>query len=557
MSQQAPLLQVRNLSVTFETEERVVHAVKDISFDVMPGEVLGLVGESGSGKTVTGMSILRLVPSPPGRYDSGEILFEGQDILKLRPEDLRKIRGEKISAIFQEPMTALSPLKKVGEQLRELLDIHRPTWTRADKEKMVLDWLHKVGIPDPETRQHQYPFQFSGGMRQRVTIAMALMLEPRLVIADEPTTALDVTLQAQVFELMMQMKSSKTSMIFITHDMGVVWELCDRVLVMKNARFVEEGPVESLFGNPREPYTQKLLAAVPRLSDPPVRSDAEFPPKPIVHTDGLMTWFPIKRGVISRTVSHVKAVDGVNMQIRPGETVGVVGESGSGKSTLGRTLIGLEKATGGELFYESSPLRGLKSKDWRMIRREIQMIFQDPYSSLNSRMRVLDLITEAPIVHGLLSHADPDYAANCLEEVGLSPDMLRRYPHEFSGGQRQRICIARALALKPKIIICDEAVSALDVTIQAQILELLLELRERHNLAYLFISHDLGVVKRICDHVLVMQHGKIVEEGSPTQIVESPQHPYTQRLLSAVPSPGDPAKRRAVLQTAVTPVSGT
>jgi len=539
-----PLLQVRNLSVTFQTEERVVHAVKNVSFNVMPGEVLGLVGESGSGKTVTGMSILRLNPSPPARYDSGEILFEGRDILKLEPRELRQIRGEKISAIFQEPMTALSPLKTVGDQLRELLDIHRPAWSRAKKDATVIEWLEKVGIPDPETRRHQYPFQYSGGMRQRVTIAMALMLEPRLVIADEPTTALDVTLQAQVFDLMMKMKSSKTSLIFITHDMGVVWELCDRVLVMKDAKLVEEGEVETLFGNPREDYTQKLLAAVPRLSDPPVRSGVDFPDAPIIRTEGLRTWFPVKRGILSRTVSHVKAVDGVDMCIRPGETVGVVGESGSGKSTLGRTLIGLEQATGGQLYYGDLPLRGLRASSWRGIRREIQMIFQDPYSSLNPRMRILDLLTEAAVVHGIIPKPDADFAADCLREVGLSADMLRRYPHEFSGGQRQRICIARALALKPQIIICDEAVSALDVTIQAQILELLLELRGRHNLAYLFISHDLGVVKRICDHVLVMQHGEVVEQGPAARVVDAPEHPYTQRLLSAVPSPGDSSRRR-------------
>jgi microcin C transport system ATP-binding protein len=543
MNDQEPIVSVRNLSVSFQTEDRVVQAVEDLSFDIFPGEVLGLVGESGSGKTVSGMSLLRLVPSPPGRYDSGEIWFEGRDILKLSPAEMREIRGSRISAIFQEPMTALSPLKTVGDQLKELLDLHRPHMSEADKRSLVIEWLAKVGIPDPEQRAKAYPHQYSGGMRQRVTIAMALMLEPRLVIADEPTTALDVTLQAQVFDLMMSMKSDKTSLLFITHDMGVVWELCDRVLVMKDARKVEEGETQALFELPREEYTRKLLRAVPRLEDAPSRPRPDFG-EPMVRAAGLQTWFPVKRGLFARTVDHVKALDGIDFAIHPGETLGVVGESGSGKSTLGRTLIGLESSTGGEFWYQGLPLHHLRGRAWRPVRREIAMIFQDPYSSLNSRMRILDLLTEAPMVHGLLEKPDPDFAAHWLEEVGLQADMMHRYPHEFSGGQRQRVCIARVLALEPRLIICDEAVSALDVTIQAQILELLLELRERHSLAYLFISHDLGVVKRICDHVLVMQHGKVVEEGSPEQVVRDPQHAYTRKLLSAVPNPGDPQKRR-------------
>ncbi len=543
--EQKPILSVKNLSVTFQTDDRFVRAVDDVSFDVYPGEVLGLVGESGSGKTVTGMSMLRLNPSPPATYAGGEIWFEGRDVLTLRPEELRTLRGSRISAIFQEPMTALSPLKTVGDQLKELLDIHRADWTRKEKEAFVIEWLDKVGIPEPEARRHQYPFQFSGGMRQRVTIAMALMLEPKLVIADEPTTALDVTLQAQVFDLMMKMKSEKTSLIFITHDMGVVWELCDRVLVMKDAKLVEEGEIVSLFEAPKEEYTRKLLNAVPRLQDPPVRGLPEFPEEPLVQTRDLCTWFPVKGGVLSRTRGYVKAVDQVTMQIRAGETLGVVGESGSGKSTLGRTLIGLEKATGGEMFFQGASLNDLRGKDWQPIRREMQMIFQDPYSSLNGRLKILDLLTEAPKLHGIIDKKDPDYAANCLKEVGLTPEMMYRYPHEFSGGQRQRICIARALALRPKLIICDEAVSALDVTIQAQILELLIELRERHGLAYLFISHDLSVVKRLCDHVLVMRRGQVVEQGSPTRVIEQPEHEYTRKLLAAVPVPGDLSKRRS------------
>ena len=537
------LLKVENLSVSFHNDERSVQAVENVSFEIEPGEVVGLVGESGSGKTVTGMSLVRLIPSPPGRYDSGKILFEGRDVLKMTVDELRQLRGSDISAIFQEPMTALSPLKTVGDQLEELFDIHKPAMSKTEKNAKVLEWLGKVGIPHPEVRQHQYPFQYSGGMRQRVTIAMALMLEPKLIIADEPTTALDVTLQAQVFDLMLEMKDDKTSLLFITHDMGVVWELCDRVLVMKDAKLVEAGETESLFSSPKEAYTRALLSAVPRLDDPPSRPpipDAQ----PLMEVRQLKTWFPIKRGWLAKTVDHVKAVDDVSLIIRPGETLGVVGESGSGKSTLGRSLIGLEKATAGKILFEGAELQDLRGGAWRPFRREIGMIFQDPYSSLNSRMKILTLLTEAPIVHGILKKPDPDFAAQWLEEVGLNADMMHRYPHEFSGGQRQRVCIARILALQPKLIICDEAVSALDVTIQAQVLDLLLELRERHNLAYLFISHDLSVVKRICDNVLVMQHGKIVEQGTPTQIVEDPQEAYTQSLIKAVPSPGDLNRRR-------------
>jgi len=327
--------------------------------------------------------------------------------------------------------------------------------------------------------------------------------------------------------------------------MGVVWELCDRVLVMKQSKLVEEGETEHLFDHPREEYTRDLLHAVPRLDDPPSRVAPEFE-TPLIHAENLTTWFPVKKGIFARTVDHIRALDGVDFSIHPGETLGVVGESGSGKSTLGRTLIGLEKSTGGEFWYENTPLHQVRGSAWRPIRRELGMIFQDPYSSLNARMTILQLITEAPIVHGMLYNADPEFAAHWLKEVGLEPDMMFRYPHEFSGGQRQRVCIARILALKPKLVICDEAVSALDVTIQAQVLDLLLELRERHKLAYLFISHDLSVVKRICDQVLVMRKGKVVERGTPSDVVDNPQDRYTQGLLEAVPIPGDLSRRRRV-----------
>lgn len=541
--QAAPLLSIQNLSVSFETDQRDaarIQAVDNVSFDVLPGEVLGLVGESGSGKTVTGMSMLRLVPSPPGRYDSGAILFDVKNILDMTRDELRQLRGTKISAIFQEPMTALSPLMTVEKQLTELLDIHRPEMTKQDKREKVIEWLDKVGIPDPELRMKAYPYQYSGGMRQRVMIAMALMLEPRLVIADEPTTALDVTLQAQVFELMMRMKSESTSLVFITHDMGVVWELCDRVVVMEKAKVVEIGTVQKLFSAPEHPYTQKLLSAVPPLTDPQEREPLPAPPSvvPVVETRELSTWFPVK-GFLGRTVDHVKAVNEVSMKIYPGQTVGLVGESGSGKSTLGRTLLGLEQPRSGSVHFCGAEEHVFTAD----LRRQFQMVFQDPYSSLNPRMPILDILTEAPRVHGMISARDEAFAAKCLEEVGLHADMLHRYPHEFSGGQRQRICIARALALEPDLIICDEAVSALDVTIQAQILDLLLELREKRNLAYLFISHDLSVVKRICDYVLVMRHGELVEQGTPDEVIHNPQQAYTKKLLDAVPIPGDESRR--------------
>lgn len=538
MSDREPLLQVQNLSVSFHTEDRHVQAVKDLSFEIFPGEVLGLVGESGSGKTVTGMSILRLVPSPPGKYDSGRILFGERDILQMAVEDLRTIRGSEISAIFQEPMTALSPLMTIGKQMQELLSLHRPELSDSDARTEVIRWLDQVGIPEPESRLDAYPFEYSGGMRQRVTIAMALMLKPKLIIADEPTTALDVTLQKQVFELLMAMKDDDTSILFITHDMGVVWELCDRVLVMQDAQLVEEGNTKELFAAPTEAYTRKLLRAVPRLTDPMVRET--FPTEGLsllVDAKALKTWFPVKKGILARTVDHVKAVDGVDLKIFEGQTVGLVGESGSGKSTLGRTLLGLVKQTSGSLQCLNANMADADSGGWRRLRREFQMIFQDPYSSLNPRMTVLELLCEAAVYHRLIPKRSPEFAAQWLEEVGLDAGMMHRYPHEFSGGQRQRICIARALALEPKLIICDEAVSALDVTIQAEILDLMLELRDQHNLAYFFISHDLSVVKRISDHVLVMRNGIVVEEGRPDDVISNPQNPYTRDLLAAVPVP--------------------
>ncbi|HQZ29970.1 MAG TPA: dipeptide ABC transporter ATP-binding protein [Verrucomicrobiales bacterium] len=539
-----PLLSVQNLTVSFQVEKSVVRAVEDVSFDIMPGEIVGLVGESGSGKSVTAMSTIRLIPQPPGRVEQGKVLFDGIDLLTTPIEKLRKIRGRDISIIFQEPMTALSPLHPVGKQLAEVVHIHEPGISAEAAMARAIDWLDKVGIPDPAERAKAYPFQFSGGMRQRVMIAMALILHPRLIIADEPTTALDVTLQAQIFDLILQMKAKDTSILFITHDMGVIWELADRVLVMKDGRLIESGEVEPLFANPQESYTRELLAAVPRLSDAPRAVEARsVEVEPILKVNDLRTWFPVKSGVFARTVDWVKAVDDVSIDVFPGECLGLVGESGSGKTTLGRSILGLETPQKGEIFFEGQEIRGLGYHAMRPLRRHLQMIFQDPYSSLNSRLTVLEILTEGLIEHGMLKGEKREVAAHWLEEVGLKADTMNRYPHEFSGGQRQRICVARAVALEPKFVVCDEAVSALDVTIQAQVIDLLMDLKDKLGLSYLFISHDLSVVKRICDRVVVMRHGKVVEAGKTIDLVERPASEYTKRLIEAVPIPGDPAKR--------------
>jgi len=538
------LLSVRNLTVTFEVEGRTIRAVEDVSFEIRPGEIVGLVGESGSGKSVSAMSTIRLVPNPPGRVEKGEVIFDGRDLLTLPIEELRKIRGREISVIFQEPMTALSPLHSVGQQLAEVVRIHEPGTSKEEAMARAIEWLGKVGIPDPAERAKAYPFQFSGGMRQRVMIAMALILHPRLIIADEPTTALDVTLQAQIFELILAMKAEDTSILFITHDMGVIWELADRVLVMKNGRLIEEGEVEPLFASPKEAYTRELLSAVPRLTDAP-RVSALRPEgtSPIIEVRNLKTWFPVKRGVFARTVDWVRAVDDVSIDVFPGECLGLVGESGSGKTTLGRSILGLETSQSGEILYEGENIRGLGYHAMRPFRRNLQMIFQDPFSSLNPRLTVLEILTEGLIEHGILRGDRREVAAHWLEEVGLPADNMNRYPHEFSGGQRQRICVARAVAVEPKFVVCDEAVSALDVTIQAQVIDLLMELKDKLGLSYLFISHDLSVVKRICDRVVVMRHGKVVEAGRTIDLVEHPQSDYTRRLIAAVPVPGDPGKR--------------
>ena len=545
------LLSVNDLTVHFDTDEGVVEAVNNVSLDIRPGEIVGLVGESGSGKTVTAQSILRLVPRPPARFVGGSALFNGEDLLTLPIERLRRIRGAGISMIFQEPMTALSPLHKVGRQLSEMLRFH----TGLDPEaawKFGVEWLDKVGLPEPEQRMSFYPHHLSGGMRQRVMIAMALMLKPKLIIADEPSTALDVTVQAQIFRLLMRMKEDDTSMLLITHDLAVVWEVCDRIYVMKDSRLVESGDIEPVFREPAHDYTRSLLRAVPRLyetGDGARRTEtgarqAGAGRNGLLQVKNLRVWFPVKKGLLARTTGHVKAVDDIDLAIARGTTVGLVGESGSGKTTLGRAVIGLQAINDGSIVFEDSEIGGLNKRRMKPWRRNLQMIFQDPYSSLNPRMTVMDILTEGLKEHGLLDMPKRDKAVQLLEEVELRADMAARYPFEFSGGERQRISIARALSLEPKFIVCDEAVSALDVTIQAQIIELLRRLQARYGIAYLFISHDLSVVRQLSEQVLVMHQGKIVERGRTEDVIFNPQHEYTRTLLDAVPVPGDLDRRR-------------
>ena len=545
------LLSVRDLTVHFDTDEGVVEAVNNLDMEIRRGEIVGLVGESGSGKTVTAQSILRLTPRPPARFVSGTASFNGADLLTLPIEALRRIRGARISMIFQEPMTALSPLHRVGRQLCEMLRFHTGL-DQAAAWKLGVEWLDKVGLPEPEQRMSFYPHHLSGGMRQRVMIAMALMLKPDLIIADEPSTALDVTVQAQIFRLLMRMKEEDTSMLLITHDLAVVWEVCDRIYVMKNSRLVEHGQIERVFGAPAHDYTRSLLQAVPRLYEentapsPLERDDrGKREDKPsLLEVANLRVWFPVKTGLFARTTDHVKAVDDVDLSIAAGSTVGLVGESGSGKTTLGRALIGLQTASAGSIHFADTQISGISKRRMKPWRRHLQMIFQDPYSSLNPRMTVMDILTEGLQEHGLLDMTKPDKAVQLLEEVELRADMINRYPFEFSGGERQRISIARALSLEPKFIVCDEAVSALDVTIQAQIIDLLRRLQTRYGIAYLFISHDLSVVRQLSEQILVMYQGKIVERGSTEAVIFHPRHDYTRTLLDAVPVPGDKERRQ-------------
>ncbi len=526
----APLLSVRDLSVAFHQGGKESLAVDRVSFEIMPGEVLALVGESGSGKSVTANSILKLLPYPAASHPSGQILFEGKDLLTLPMRDLRSVRGNDITMIFQEPMTSLNPLHSIERQIGEILELHQAL-TGAPARARILELLNQVGIREPEKRLKAFPHELSGGQRQRVMIAMALANRPKLLIADEPTTALDVTVQAQILELLAGLKNQHhMSMLFITHDLGIVRKFADRVCVMTKGKIVETGTVEQVFNNPQHAYTRHLLAAEPK-GEPPPADDS----KPVVmQGDDIKVWFPIKAGLMRKVVDHVKAVDGIDITLREGQTVGVVGESGSGKTTLGLALSRLISSKGRISFIGQS-IDSYSYSMMKPLRNRLQVVFQDPYGSLSPRMSVGDIIAEGLKVHETsLSYDERDRrVAKALEEVGLDPATRWRYPHEFSGGQRQRIAIARAMVLKPRFVMLDEPTSALDMSVQAQVVDLLRDLQSKHNLAYLFISHDLKVVKALANEVIVMRHGKIVESGPAKSIFEAPKEEYTRALMAA------------------------
>lgn len=565
------ILQVRDLSVDFRTDEGLVHAVKEVSFDIPRGKTVGLVGESGSGKSVTSLAMMRLIPNPPGQISSGQIFLDGEDILKFSENQMRNIRGNRISMIFQEPMTSLNPVLTIGNQICETLMLHQKLTKKEALEKAV-HLLDQVGIPNPHERVLTYPHKLSGGQRQRVMIAMAIACEPDLLIADEPTTALDVTIQKQILDLLAEIQSTHgMSMLFITHDLGVIADIADHAIVMYRGDIVESGPTADLFQQPKHPYTKGLLACRPSLNVElqrlPVISDfmtetgEEKSPRQVevvvgapvqtrsqvrdqksesevlLEIQDLKTHFPIHGGLFGAVKSHMKAVDGVSLKVQRGKTLGLVGESGCGKTTLGRTIVRLLNPTDGKIFFDGQDLARLSERQLMSVRRRMQIIFQDPYASLNPRMPIQDIIAEPLVIHGIGESREERRAivSDLMNKVGLDPKMLGRYPHEFSGGQRQRISIARALAVNPEFIICDESVSALDVSIQAQILNLLLDLQEDMNLTYVFISHDLAVVKFISDEIAVMYEGKIVEMNKSQEIYENPRHAYTQKLLSAIP----------------------
>ncbi|MDT8305845.1 MAG: ABC transporter ATP-binding protein, partial [Anaerolineae bacterium] len=620
-----PLLDVRNLTTHFETRDRTIYAVNDVSFVVHPGEVLALVGESGSGKSVTMLSVMGLVPQPPGRIVAGEVWFEGKNLLNYGNRQMQHIRGKEIAMIFQDPMSSLNPVHTIGYQINEAQRLHLG-YDAAEARQRTLELLDLVGIPTPAARVDDYPHQFSGGMRQRVMIAMALACEPKLLIADEPTTALDVTVQAQIVRLVQRLQRTfGMAVVWITHDLGVVAGIADRVNVMYGGRIVEDGRVGDIYARSRHPYTAGLLNSVTRLdrvtagqlreikgsppdfvaapvgcaftprcpfateqcathtptlvatdvahlrvacwhweelagtgittgpSAAPLEAPSGAPSGSngagqngyLVQIEGLKTHFPIRRGMLQRQVGAVRAVDGVDLAIRKGETVGLVGESGCGKTTLGRTVLRLYEPTAGSIRFDGQELTALKPDQMRRARRRMQMIFQDPFSSMNPNMRVWQVVGEPLHVHGIGNREEiRARVATLLEQVGLNASHIDRYPHQFSGGQRQRIVIARALALEPDFIICDEPVSSLDVSVQAQIINLLKSLQEQLGLTYLFIAHDLAVVRHISDRVAVMYLGRIAELADKETLYREPLHPYTQALLSAVPIPDPVVEER-------------
>ncbi len=523
------LLEVRDLGVTFGTGANAVVAVKGASFDIKRGETLAVVGESGSGKSVTALSVLQLLPYPIAHHPTGSIRFQGREMVGAPAGELLKVRGNRVSMIFQEPMTSLNPLHTIERQVNEVLFLHKGL-NREAARRRTLELLQQVGIPDAANRLDAYPHQLSGGQRQRVMIAMALANEPDLLIADEPTTALDVTIQAQILKLLKTLQARYgMALLFITHDLGIVRKMADRVCVMTKGEIVEQGPVTQVFDHPQHAYTQHLLSAEPKGQ--PAPRDAKAPV--IVQIDDMKVHFPIKRGVLRRTVGYVKAVDGVSILLREGHTIGLVGESGSGKTTLGLALLRLEKSQGG-IHFDQHDLQALSQRELRPLRRQMQVVFQDPFSSLSPRMSVSQIVGEGLEVHKIGTEAERvQMIDQALTEVGLDPSARERYPHEFSGGQRQRIAIARALVLKPRFMVLDEPTSALDMSVQAQIVDLLRDLQARHRLAYLFISHDLRVVRALADEVVVLRHGKVVERGPAQQIFEAPQTPYTKALIAA------------------------
>ncbi len=586
MSQKKKLLEVKDLEVQFETENKTITAVKRISFTLHRGETVGIVGESGSGKSVTSLSIMRLIAEPPGRISNGKILFyteggDAIDFLALPEKEMQKHRGNDVAMIFQEPMTSLNPVYTCGDQVMEAILIHQKIGKEAARQQTIA-LFEKVQLPDPERAFRSYPHQLSGGQKQRVMIAMAMSCNPSILIADEPTTALDVTVQKTILELMKDLqRESDTAVVFITHDLGVIADIADRVLVMYKGEIVEEGTVEQIFKSPKHPYTKSLLACRPPLGDRlrrlPVVADfmevvknedgsthivekadsigqlltemkipqAEIQARlanlmknePILRVENLKTWFPSKRNFFGKPIEFVKAVDDVSFVVYPGETLGLVGESGCGKTTLGRTILRLSPATEGSIFFENEDLTKMEAQRLKEMRRDIQIIFQDPYSSLNPRMTIGSAILEPMQVHNMYNNdvERKEKVIELLETVSMDANHFNRYPHEFSGGQRQRICIARALAVNPKFIICDESVSALDVSVQAQVLNLLIELRQKMQFTCIFISHDLSVVKFISDRMVVMNKGKIEEMGVADDIYNNPQKEYTKRLIAAIP----------------------
>ena len=524
------LLSVSELSVAFQQGNHTTLAVDRVSFSVGKGETLALVGESGSGKSVSALSILKLLPYPAATHPSGSVIFKGEELLNADERELRRVRGNSITMIFQEPMTSLNPLHTVERQIGEILSIHQGLTGSAARTR-IIDLLSKVGIQDPETRLLDYPHQLSGGQRQRIMIAMALANNPDLLIADEPTTALDVTVQAQILKLLKDLQQEfGMALLLITHDLGIVRHMADKIVVMQKGKTVEHGAAQDVFTHPQHPYTQMLLSAEPKGSPPPSDPDAPI----IVHTQNLKVWFPIRRGFFRKTIGHIKAVDGINAVVREGQTLGVVGESGSGKTTLGLAILRLIRSDG-PIIYMGKNIDTFNTKMMQPLRKEMQIVFQDPFGSLSPRLSIQQIVEEGLLVQGRVQAYGERRAivAKALAEVGLDPGSMDRYPHEFSGGQRQRIAIARALALEPRFIMLDEPTSALDMSVQAQVVDLLRRLQIKHNLAFLFISHDLKVVRALANEVIVMRNGVMVEQGPTAEVFSNPKTDYTRALIGA------------------------